>query len=745
MSASSTVLSFFSYFQNLGATISLPSIHLPDDVERVIDTLRNFMVTLKALIPSLPQFDIRLSLAILSLGFPLILDVFFAWFIKSFISSLFHLFDLIAIFVVFMYLARGVYADNWQFAIIVPLGVYILVRLFIIFIRRHKESIFTITSSVCAHFMNGIIPGVSSQLSFGALNLHLKYFSEAVQIKPAPPSCGKSFLRFIFFAIFFVFGLFASDLIPFGYFSYLPTICQSFLAPLLFTIAALLLLSFLLNLTNCGRNFIMKFQNFLKRWGLRFLMLLLDMLYIPILTLFIATFMVTKSESCPDEYFRYYDFTNISSGLYNYITIPSRCVPCNSNFYSNSKTCPSLCHSSPQFLLQDDPSLEFHEDIFKPMICFYIYIILVIMIGIPSVWLYIIKTNIKYARVINVFGQAPSEKWIRLLNRLKTTGMFLFVNYKYSNSTWSVFYIFVKFIVMIITSISSHIFSKLTFVLPAFYIIIFLAISIVRPYLYSFNNILDSILYLSQFIYSLLPVISLAGVVIPTTVLTVLTIAISIIPIISIIFLFFCKKKKVDFENDPTVIHQLDEEEEAHLELKRRRAKRKLKKRIQVVQTLQEEIGEASQNAQSNEKKEDNEENDEEQIDFENLLHELDHNENICLIPEDKYEVQPGELDSIEQMLDRMIQKRLKNRSDSSESLDSENAEATYTVNKRVLANRMTKMYEIIDIVVDGSTIEFLTSILNYGILIGIAALGWYFGALLDHDMTDKMIICGEI
>ena len=111
----------------------------------------------------------------------------------------------------------------------------------------------------------------------------------------------------------------------------------------------------------------------------------------------------------------------------------------------------------------------------------------------------------------------------------------------------------------------------------------------------------------------------------------------------------------------------------------------------------------------------------------------LDDDENLCLIPEDEYEVRPGELDSVSQSIEKLKKKKNK--------VEPEDA-ATYIVNKRVLANRMTSMYEMLDVVVDGSTIDLLTKVLNVAIVCGMAAFGWYIGIVYSNDDINYHLIC---
>jgi len=83
------------------------------------------------------------------------------------------------------------------------------------------------------------------------------------------------------------------------------------------------------------------------------------------------------------------------------------------------------------------------------------------MFGIPVLWNMIITKNRKFVYLINAYGKNIQEKWYSIVSRLKTTGIFLFAEYKPVAAKWSVIIIVIKFIIMLITSIASHVNEKL--------------------------------------------------------------------------------------------------------------------------------------------------------------------------------------------------------------------------------------------------------------------------------------------
>ena len=102
-------------------------------------------------------------------------------------------------------------------------------------------------------------------------------------------------------------------------------------------------------------------------------------------------------------------------------------------------------------------------------------------------------------------------------------------------------------------------------------------------------------------------------------------------------------------------------------------------------------------------------------------LEEFDENENLCLIPEDEYV---------------HLMHELKHK------VEPEDGEHTYIVNKRVLASRMTSMYEMLDVVIDGFTIDLVTKVLNFSIICGMGAFGWYIGSIYSNNDITKPPVC---
>ena len=66
-----------------------------------------------------------------------------------------------------------------------------------------------------------------------------------------------------------------------------------------------------------------------------------------------------------------------------------------------------------------------------------------------------------------------------------------------------------------------------------------------------------------------------------------------------------------------------------------------------------------------------------------------------------------------------------------------------FTIKKKTAARRMTKMYKTLDVVLDGSTIDKLTTVLNNAVIIGVIAVGWYLGTLMTSYEYSSNFTCG--
>ena len=777
MSISSAVVSFFSYFQNLSVNIKLPHIEFPSWFTELLESINDFIAKIQAYLLEIPPFDMRTQLVLMSVIIPLLLDILFVWFVQPFLLTLFDILDIASMFVILFLCAYG-YIVHWSLAVKILIAVFAIYLLVRIFLSLKNDTIsyqmIKLARDICSHYLIGILPEIKTEYSLDDLNKALQRFSKLVEIKPQPPKMYITINFLIVSVITILVSLFFFNIFPFLA-APLSKQLNTIFGIIFIVIGFICFLVFVLRLFQCGRNFIMKFKQFLKRWGLRLLMLCFDLLYIPIATLLISHINVKKYSPCPSGQYLYQEPDKYNNTLSHLIIHKTQCLPCNvSKNSSVYDRCLSICSGIAKYRPVDDPTLEFMKDIIEYSGGFIVCAFFFVIIGIPILWFVVIQRNRDFSFVINVYGDNPTIKWTRIVNRMKTTGIFLFVNYKYNNSRWSVLYLLVKFLVMILSTIASRFYRYLSISLSILYLFIFLCVVIVRPYLYFVNNLLDSILYFTQFLFSLNTSLAIFNIRIPPIASTILSMIAVVIPVISMVFLLFFKRKQADFENDPTYPQNLTDEEEEKLNRKRQIAKKKYLQKLREKEQNEEDEYEYSYNEEEQQQQEEEEivdafvinEEEEELVDIETnrpnsiedvnqplletnkkekrkkekkeknptiQLQELDENENICFIPEDEYEVKPGELGNLNQAIIRL--KKSKNR-----KVEPGDAEETFIVNRRVLANRMTDMYKMLDVAVDGFTISLLTKVLSIAICCGMGSLGWYVGSIHAHGVQRQPV-----
>ncbi|OHT13574.1 hypothetical protein TRFO_03331 [Tritrichomonas foetus] len=151
---------------------------------------------------------------------------------------------------------------------------------------------------------------------------------------------------------------------------------------------------YVLRLFHCGRYFLMLVKQFIRRWGLRGLMMILDILYIPILTVLIN--LITPVHiGCPQGQYLYYQVVNKDIIYYPFVNHTTSCLPCaESEFRSNF--CDRKCSGMSELRMKLAPDLLFVDDILKMTCGLIIYTLGIVMIGLPLLWYYIIRRNHQY-------------------------------------------------------------------------------------------------------------------------------------------------------------------------------------------------------------------------------------------------------------------------------------------------------------------------------------------------------------
>ena len=474
--------------------------------------------------------------------------------------------------------------------------------------------------AICQHFLSGVVPGVKTEYSLDKINEQLSRYSGLIQLLPTKPPVWRPLVYLLFAAIFIAAGLFVGNVVKIPNVE-IPATVQIFLPYILYPIGIILFLIAILNFSQCGVNFIFKFKGFCKRWGLRLLMLALDLLYIPILTTLVSQ--ATPTNYHCDVGYALYVQHNPADNFNFFVSHPHKCLPCGFTFnemanqtgiYENwtldnvsdawtdaqnwtnisnpydenivnsayyQASCALQCNLGTSLRLADDLSLSFLDDVIKVNGATIAFTVIFIMFGIPYFWYSLISKNRHFVTNLNVYGKTKSDKWNNIVSRLHTTGIFLFAEYKIEYSYWTVLVLFYKFLVMVLSTISINFFSDAVWALPFVYLIMFILVSCNKPHIYNCNNILDGILYFLNMIYSSFPIVTMFGIKIPTMIMTVFSLVVMVFPILSIIVFLIRSVASRQTEDDPTLWHQMteDELEERRIKIEKRKAAKARKKK----------------------------------------------------------------------------------------------------------------------------------------------------------------------
>lgn len=731
VSYSQVIVTLFTYVQRLGIASSFPGIKIPSQLQKFLVLLVNFYNTIEASVPDVPDFDFRSQLVLLSVGIPLLLDIIFIWFIFPFYDVIMHVIDVVGLGCFTYFLTTGIVVsfDSVTTTWTIVTAVYILSRIVLMFYNKNKtnDQLFELVRSICSFFMSHVMPQAKQTITFKELNQQIRKFSKLIDIVPEKCVYWKAAIWLAFGLIFIIGGFVCLGMFfdPGKLPEYARIIPPIFLLPMGF----ICWIAFMLKMFPCGRKFIVYFKQFIRRWGLRFLMLALDVLYIPIIQCLIYH-MTPTPQGCDPDYYFYYQHKG-DSFLDPFINKSVECLPCARKL--SDDICIQMCSGEKKLRMKSSPALLFVDDVLGIMGGVVIYTLVVIMVGVPLMWFLLVRRNTGFVRNINVYGRTSEEKWEAITNRLHTTGIFIFQDFKFEKCYWCVFLIVMKLIQMIIEVVAEIIYPPFVIASPIYYLFSFAVTWYFKPYLHKFNNILETLLEFVNFIFSIVVVISYFGYAIPEVMSLPFTILLLGIPIVSCFFIvcFDDVRGTKEDEDDPTFIRKV-----VTKNIARKSSVKALPKPKDDMEQLllpDNEEDNEYETAGTTDKlnidvKDDEEEKKKVEEDDQSQWEYADCDDQHCILED-------GMLDTMDEAIQR--------EKDSLISPEESAPLLAFEVRKTKCAKLMTKMYETLDVVLDGSTIELLTRILDTVVLFGAAATGWYLGTLFAHHEKDIDIVCG--
>lgn len=854
----SVLSTLVSYLQKLGLTVSLDGLNLPPKLKEVLVSIYLFYEKIQNAIPQMPDFDLRSQLMVLALAIPFVLDVLLVWFINPIGVTMTHVLDLIA-FGVGTYFLTSSIIGSWSLfniSIIAICVVFIILRIIFLFLTKQKDDLelYVLVDEICNYYMQGILPGKKCELSFKDLNIAIHKFSQIIEIVPPKTNLWISYVfLFVSFAFFFL-SFWCLDAFPIPY--DFPEIISLLLPIFGIPLGAIFFVIYVLRLFHCGRYFLTLVKQFIRRWGLRVLMMVLDLLYIPILTVLIT--MITPTQiGCPPGEYLYYQVKDKDIPWYPFVNHTATCRPCiDPEFRSNF--CDKKCSGATELRMKQAPDLLFVNDVIAMTGGLILYTIGIVMLGLPWLWYYVTKRNHKYIDRINVYGKTEEIKYGAIIHRLHSTGVFLFQDYKSKFAIWSVILLGLKFVLMVITVCQETFSNSLIYVYPVYYAGTFILHVYFRPYLYPFNTFFESSMELMEFFFAIFAIIVYSGINIPEAVTFPISILMLIFPVLSVLFIFCCEGKEGTSKDksDPTIIRKADtknvkEHRHVHItrgekptkdeeEKERNKNRNQYFDRVNQIKRIPTPVNDYSslieieagtvlsvesgprlpelkqeyykpntsrahnhpyghnsrpatpliavsgvpshyptrpQTTRVYDTDSDYDENDSyslhdigsdvhvygnrqkclkekgfksddeigsnvqrEKKKRKNRHHHY-HDQQRIEIDSDGEEHVVGNIIEIEDgLLDSIMELQKKNDECALGDLQ---VKECFTIKKKTAARRMTKMYKTLDIVLDGSTIDKLTTILNNAVIIGVIAVGWYLGTLMTSYEYSSNFTCG--
>jgi hypothetical protein len=387
--------------------------------------------------------------------------------------------------------------------------------------------------------------------------------------------------------------------------------------------------------------------------------------------------------------------------------------------------CLKACGGWTEARLLEFPNLLFADDVLRTTGGVLVSSLLAGMLGIPYLFYRITMQNRTFVRKINVWGGAVLDKWNALVYRLETTGIFLFAIYKYHIYWWSILLFVFKFVLMLVTTIAGRIWPQIIVVLPAVYLAMVGACLKFRPYLFMANNTLNVLLYACNFLFSFVPVCAFYNVELPQAYYLPLAIALAAIPVISLLVLLFCKHSVFDAD-DPTI----DPNAKEKIGVKERR-----KSEVKLTRETKDDsdgldlpdipagVGGTKRGERAP-----------------RLTRQQSENALRGLLPGATYDPNtPG--------IDRPVPAGFMESIQEFEHVERKPTErchvGPFTIGENKIRSIATQMYAVLDIVIDGMTIDSLATALYAAMMLGSLGFGWYIGgvrALSDVRLADNFV-----
>lgn len=136
-------------------------------------------------------------------------------------------------------------------------------------------------------------------------------------------------------------------------------------------------------------------------------MLVLDVLYLPILSATAQVILPEKVSFEPNQYLHVLPMTSQWTDIF--LFHDSFIDNCTS--VSRTPSCQTLCSGQDIIKVKFDHSFDYLNDSIIPLIFLLFYVLFCVALGLPIIWSFVISSNKKLLSKINVYGKTVDDKW----------------------------------------------------------------------------------------------------------------------------------------------------------------------------------------------------------------------------------------------------------------------------------------------------------------------------------------------
>jgi uncharacterized integral membrane protein len=270
----------------------------------------------------------------------------------------------------------------------------------------------------------------------------------------------------------------------------------------------------------------------LRRFAIRVVIEALNFLYLPIISSVIDLVFPTR-ETCPVGEFMQYTYDQ-NSVWAMYVNRSYVCTAC-ANLTELDPLCGSQCAPSDVWRLRVAPGLLFKEEVIFQAGPLILYAFGAAIVGVPILTLYMASRNRDLICEIVIFGNNVREKWDNLLDKIKSTGVYIFGDYEYEFWFWGVVDQIAKVGISIITIFKDRFTDWVVYGLPVIFFIMGFCTWVMGPYRSRFNSVLEGWCYFLLGSFCIMPIVTVHGMVIPDRTMSIAMVGFLLAPIGSLI------------------------------------------------------------------------------------------------------------------------------------------------------------------------------------------------------------------